>query len=173
MSHPTIINNFIDKHDCLNMIGVIDSLDRWESEHELDSRTLVWNSDHQDSIAFIKKYYPMVLQEAGISNLYPHVVGFYKYFPGKGMGVHSDIMDDNCKDCELSAVFYLNEEYSGGQIYFPKLNVEIKPITGSVVFYPAHLLEFDHGVRPISTGYRYAIPMCFTTDLKKADKNYI
>jgi predicted 2-oxoglutarate/Fe(II)-dependent dioxygenase YbiX len=63
---------------------------------------------------------------------------------------------------EYAALTYLNDDYEGGEIYFPEYDMEIKPKAGTLVFFPGSDL-YTHGVRPITSGTRYAIMTFFTT----------
>lgn len=63
---------------------------------------------------------------------------------------------------EYAALTYLNDDYEGGEIYFPEYDMEIKPKAGTLVFFPGSDL-YMHGVRPITSGTRYAIMTFFTT----------
>lgn len=60
-----------------------------------------------------------------------------------------------------SALVYLNDDYEGGQIFFP--NQGLEPVTS-----PGTLVQFEgtkqylHGVREITSGERYTIVMFFT-----------
>jgi hypothetical protein len=85
----------------------------------------------------------------------------HKYPTGSFAAPHSDSAD---VDGELSAwqmnkyasILYLNEEYSGGQVYFPQHDVEIAPSAGSLLVFegsPAYL----HGVKEITSGDRFTI----------------
>jgi hypothetical protein len=60
----------------------------------------------------------------------------------------------------LSTVAYLNDSYVGGEIYFPQIDVEIKPEAGSVIFFPSNFV-FTHTVKPIEKGFRYAVPQWY------------
>jgi Rps23 Pro-64 3,4-dihydroxylase Tpa1-like proline 4-hydroxylase len=60
----------------------------------------------------------------------------------------------------ISTVGYLNDNYEGGEIYFPYLDIKIKPEAGSVVFFPSNYI-YVHEVMPISNGIRYAIPQWY------------
>lgn len=63
---------------------------------------------------------------------------------------------------EYAALVYLNDDYEGGEIYFPDHGVEIKPSTGELIFFPGTNL-YTHGVKEITSGYRYAMMTFFTT----------
>jgi hypothetical protein len=60
----------------------------------------------------------------------------------------------------LSTVGYLNDNYDGGEIYFPYIDIEVKPTAGSVLFFPSNFI-FVHTVKPIQSGYRYAVPQWY------------
>ena len=68
-----------------------------------------------------------------------------------------------------SAFFYLNDNYEGGEIYFPNLDFEYKPVKGSMIIFPNDALStpepFDskhlHGVRKVNSGVRLSIANWF------------
>ena len=60
----------------------------------------------------------------------------------------------------LSTVGYLNDNYSGGEIHFPYVDVTVKPEAGSVIFFPSNFI-YVHEVRPMISGVRYAIPQWY------------
>jgi predicted 2-oxoglutarate/Fe(II)-dependent dioxygenase YbiX len=55
-------------------------------------------------------------------------------------------------------VLYLNDEYSGGEIYYPNLDIEIKAPAGSLVIHPSDILH-THGVRKVLGGSRFTMTM--------------
>lgn len=54
----------------------------------------------------------------------------------------------------LACIIYLNDEYEGGEMYFPYADVEYKPVTGDLLFFPQNYVG-THGVRRITSGERY------------------
>lgn len=60
----------------------------------------------------------------------------------------------------LSTVGYLNDNYVGGEIHFPYVNIKIKPEAGSVIFFPSNFI-YVHEVMPVTDGTRYAIPQWY------------
>ena len=60
----------------------------------------------------------------------------------------------------FAGVTYLNDDYNGGELYFRKLNITLKPPAGSLVLFST-TGEFIHGIKQVFEGpTRYAIP-CF------------
>lgn len=62
---------------------------------------------------------------------------------------------------DITTVFYLNDDYHGGEIYFPNLGLEIKPEAGSVVCFPTSE-KYEHGVKKVLSGERFAISQFWT-----------
>lgn len=59
---------------------------------------------------------------------------------------------------EYAAVFYLNDNYLDGEVYFVNQNIEIKPEKGSLLVFPTSE-EWRHGVKAPGPGvHRYVIP---------------
>lgn len=63
---------------------------------------------------------------------------------------------------EYAALTYLNDDYEGGEIYFPDYDLEIKPLPGELIFFPG-TQHYMHGVREVLSGNRYALMTFFTT----------
>lgn len=60
----------------------------------------------------------------------------------------------------LSTVGYLNDNYSGGEITFPYVDITVKPEAGSVIFFPSNFI-YVHEVQPMISGNRYAVPQWY------------
>ena len=58
-------------------------------------------------------------------------------------------------DRDISFLFYLNNEYEGGELILPNQNIIIKPQKGMFVCFPS-THHFLHGVTPITKGERFA-----------------
>lgn len=55
---------------------------------------------------------------------------------------------------DISSVLYFNDDYEGGEIYFPNQDLLIKPEPGMFICFPAKD-EFPHQVKKIKSGYRW------------------
>jgi predicted 2-oxoglutarate/Fe(II)-dependent dioxygenase YbiX len=63
-------------------------------------------------------------------------------------------------------VIYLNDDYEGGEIYFPNLSLELKPLPGTLITFPG-TLRYLHGVRRVTGGMRHTIASFITFDESK------
>lgn len=55
---------------------------------------------------------------------------------------------------DLSGLFYFNDDYEGGELYFPQHGIEFKPLPGAAYFFPGDR-NYTHGVRPVKSGNRF------------------
>jgi predicted 2-oxoglutarate/Fe(II)-dependent dioxygenase YbiX len=58
---------------------------------------------------------------------------------------------------DIASLFYFNDDYEGGELFFPVQGIEFKPVGGSAYFFPGDK-GYIHGVRPIISGGRYTSP---------------
>lgn len=56
-------------------------------------------------------------------------------------------------DRDITLIFYLNDNYTGGELEFTKLGLTYKPKKNSMIIFPSYY-EFSHRVHPIRSGIR-------------------
>lgn len=61
---------------------------------------------------------------------------------------------------QLSAVLYLNADYEGGCLHFPRQKKKIKPRAGSVVLFPSNF-AYPHESQDVTSGTKYAVVTWF------------
>lgn len=80
-----------------------------------------------------------------------------KYRVGSRIGAHIDKNIENpLNTMDWSVLFYLNDNYSGGELEFPELDITIKPSAGSAIFLPCTQL---HRAKTVTKGQKYYIFM--------------
>ena len=62
---------------------------------------------------------------------------------------------------DIASIFYINDDYEGGELYFPRQGIEFKPKARAAYFFPGDM-NFIHGVRPVLNGCRYTSPFFWT-----------
>ena len=70
---------------------------------------------------------------------------------------------------DIASLFYINDDYEGGELYFPIQGIEFKPKKGAAYFFPGDM-NYIHGVRNIVSGMRYTCPF-FWEILEHTGKN--
>jgi hypothetical protein len=101
---------------------------------------------------------------------FPTSPALVRWLPGQYQQPHADkelhIGEDRGKPndfpyYDLSGLFYLNNDYEGGELYFPDHGIQFKPKAGSAYFFPGDL-NYLHGVTEITSGIRYVCPFFWT-----------
>ena len=57
---------------------------------------------------------------------------------------------------DVSFLFYLNDQYGGGELEFYDLGLTIKPKKGMMIAFPSYK-DFAHKVHPVTWGHRYTL----------------
>ena len=172
-----VIKNFIEKEHALTLVELANSAspDDWSNynytdrdEHnEWEDRILLLDqcinfTDEKNKIVSelfskIKKEINLILHK----DIYEYTVmsAIYRSVIGQSMKTHSD--DGPSPKFKYGIVLYLNDDYEGGEIFYPNIGLEFKPEAYSLVLHPAHQ-AYRHGVKEVSSGTRYSM----TTFLK-------
>jgi predicted 2-oxoglutarate/Fe(II)-dependent dioxygenase YbiX len=59
-------------------------------------------------------------------------------------------------DRDISVVWYLNDDFDGGELVFPRFQLSIQPGTGMVVTFPS-THDYPHRANPVGRGTRFAV----------------
>lgn len=167
----------------VELVYLIESTDEYLSEDTLISKWHTWSSS-DDSYVFgkrkkteisaydaapqkVRNAYDALMdtlssygndyaKSLGIDLGVQKAISISKYFTGASMGKHTDSSPEPTTE-NVSAVLYLNDNYSGGEISFPDQGVTIKPTAGSIVIFPS-TPPFYHESLPIKNGVKYMSP---------------
>ena len=100
----------------------------------------------------------------GINVIYYEAFNFVKYTgPGQHFRIHAD--HGPAYNCTVSAVIYLNDNYEGGEIAFPRLdNLVYKPKRGDIVVFPSNYI-YEHSSEPMVSGDKYSVVVMMDINL--------
>ena len=73
---------------------------------------------------------------------------------------------------EFSTVIYLNDDFEGGDIFFPNQNFVYKPKKYSAVFFPSAGTEHIHGITTVTKGNRHTALYMHTSLPNHADPDF-
>lgn len=71
---------------------------------------------------------------------------------------------------DIGTVFYLNDDYEGGELFFPLQNIKFKPKPRAAYFFPGDK-NYIHGVTKVTSGTRYTAPFFWTITQLGLDNN--
>lgn len=167
-----MIKNFISKDDAELLVDLAKNatVDEWskynytdrDDHNEWEDRILLLNQCSgfnlevktlvKDLFAKIQNEISSILKKdiyeyTGFNTIYRSIVGqSMKTHHDGGLGVKF----------KYGIVLYLNNDYQGGEIFYPHINLEIKPEAYSLILHPAHE-AYRHGVKEVTEGTRYSM----------------
>ena len=174
-----VVEDFISQEevDILNKLGK-DDLSLWEGSND-GSGLKEWYGNQlriePDNLKSSYWYYRNLLDsiQKRSESIFTEYYGIsdFEYLPinslsrriGPGLGVHTDEIDPehpqynpNEKIITHGFVVYINDDYDGGEIFYPNKDIEIKPKARSLVMHPGNK-EYEHGVKEVFKTTRYSL----------------
>lgn len=110
----------------------------------------IWQDAYNAQIGAVEDY----CRTYNVKMDYWEAMNFIKYGPGQHFQEHAD--HGFSYIATVSLVAYPNDNYEGGELFFPKLNVNIKPKAGDLYIFPSTYL-FSHRAMPVHSGLKYSI----------------
>lgn len=115
----------------------------------------------------------IILDKYNINTTYMQGGDFVRYSSGQSLPYHQDwtvsewVIKHNLPTVHLSSVFYINDDYVGGELLFSSSKrsdyshdiMSIKPVAGTVVFFDA--LQW-HASAPVTNGFKFASTNFYT-----------
>ena len=161
MHRISIVDNFISKEDARILID--EQLSPSETnpypeyyKERFGGTAFPYNKNVMD---VLKKYSFLSNEKHKEFNGFVNPIYTFKAFgscwlPGTKGDLHIDAQGPE-PWIEFSTIIYLNDEFEGGDIYFPNQNFVYKPKKYSAVFFPSAGSEYIHGITAIKSGKRH------------------
>ena len=84
---------------------------------------------------------------------YMEAINFVRYGANQHFQVHTD--HGFSYTCTVSSVAYFNDDYEGGELWFPYLDLTFKPEAGDIVMFPSTFI-YAHAAKPVISGVKYS-----------------
>ena len=108
----------------------------------------------------INPFYDIEVNSSEIPQILSYSIGghYLPHIDGESIWVtpNQEKIWKKSTDRDLSIVFYLNDEFEGGDFIFPELKIRIRPEPGMMICFPSNH-HYMHGVEPVTKGKRYSI----------------
>ncbi len=159
-----LTNNTKDIHQ-----ATIINEDKPEGDTNLETRNTLWyhitdemNQHFEKAVASCFRQYVAPKYNCEFKSYEP--VQFLGYPVGGHYKGHNDGEKFNYEtrqwervmDRDVSFLFYLNDQYGGGELEFYDLGLTIKPKKGMMIAFPSYH-DFAHKVHPVTWGHRYTL----------------
>jgi hypothetical protein len=170
-----IIENFMDEYDRIKLLRYFENFKDDEKHHHVipKQNNEIWDIGKK----YAKLMNDKVQELYGLSCTLDRDIDFFIQPVGGELLPHTDIIDytqenfgdDNLDHTEsqknkwgglwsghASAVIYINDDYLGGELYFPQHGIEIKPKPGMFAAFPGND-NYLHGIKKSFEKNRYTI----------------
>jgi predicted 2-oxoglutarate/Fe(II)-dependent dioxygenase YbiX len=158
----SLVSNFEDEAEDGSVEWVINKEIRDTQEVQVSDviRDKLRSIDDANVRAFINPFFkvevcdrePSQILHYGVGGHYiPHVDAETLYKDDVGLDIWERTLDR-----DLSIVYFLNDDFVGGELVFSDLDLIVKPEAGMLVCFPSDH-NYIHGVNPVTSGHRYTI----------------
>ena len=109
---------------------------------------------------YINPFYEIQISESEVPQILSYGIGGH-YCPhidaeSLWQTPDGDLIWKKSTDRDISIVFYLNDDFEGGDFIFPDHHIRVRPEPGMMVCFPSNH-HYKHGVEPVTKGKRYSI----------------
>jgi hypothetical protein len=182
-----IIENFIEKEDLIKVQTFLPQINEWvdtgENQYAEDG-TCTYDAsywaDRQCSGDILSRIAPdihniidkyivkmkLVLESKFNVELFQRPPVIIKWTPGTEQMPHADkqLPDGSPNpfpNYDINSLFYYNDDFKGGQLYYPEFDLVIEPKPGLAVAHPGDI-NYLHGVKKIISGERFTTPSFYS-----------
>lgn len=176
-----VIEDLISNEEAEILIDAAKNLDIWESNTKYKNKYTIEESLKSESPLAYQTLYEVTNRfKDKIANFFDAEIKTFnrpisKWDIGGSQKPHADKewadgtpAEPNYND--IGSVIYLNDDYTGGELYFTQHDIKIKPKYRSGIAFPGDMY-FLHGVTPVQETARYTIPIFWTVTKYEPNKD--
>lgn len=136
-----VISNFTEQ----NLSNFVNSLDRSKAE----------NVEYSPNLVTIRHSRSPIKEAKEIGNITFSETLLYSVGAFSPSHVDNGPMDE-WKVWKFTGILFCTDSYAGGELFFPKLNIMMKPRVNTFIMFPAGVGTdlYEHGVHPVISGER-------------------
>lgn len=184
-----ILEDFVDLVDLVKIQAFCPTINEWNNEAEsvyAEDGTCLYNADYwndrQCSSEILERLNPEIhaivnkyiyKMKDTIESIFGLTVSvrppvIMKWRPGIEQRPHADKQLNDGRpnafvDYDINSLFYYNDDFEGGNLYYPQHDIEVRPKPGLAVIHPGDT-NYLHGVSMITKGERFTTPSFYTVE---------
>lgn len=152
-----IVENVVSKEEHTKLLSFATEIDEWTREpwgvYRFGSEKIPDEIFGMLSKIFRLAYDTLaIVYDVKIEPPRGNVYNIIKFEEGYSMHLHVDTM--SVSELHLASVYYINDDYTGGEIRFPDHNLAIKPKANSLILFPGNE-NYWHETLEVTKNNRY------------------
>lgn len=132
-----------------------------QAPSEFSEIKAIWSDTTERLMPCLRHYESMY----NVKMEFMEAINYVKYGPNQHFQTHTD--HGFSYICTISSIMYLNDEYEGGELFFPYFDLKFKPEAGDIVLFPSTFI-WAHAALPVKSGIKYSAVTMFDYN----DKNH-
>lgn len=143
-----IIKNFLTEEECLSLLIEAKTSEMWQPQNK-DTGIFILKTKQHEMLKKINNRVASLFDSA----LHTQIIRMiHKTDRNSFWAEHSD--NSGGKEIMFGVVIYLNDDFVGGELIYPKLDISVKPEKGMLV---CHEGDEPHFVSKVHSGERYTL----------------
>lgn len=157
------MEDVLSKEEHKVILDYVRGVESWHDEPWL-VKTVRSHDMPMEIMALLEKVFTIVYKKSvdlygvDINPLKKESITLFNFPEGYELIQHVDTLSD--ESLHIASVYYINDEYSGGEISFKDHGLTIKPKSNSLIFFPGNE-SYSHGVSKIFDTDRYSSALWF------------
>ena len=157
------IENLLSKEDHETLLDYVNSFDSWQEE-PWQAKSIKFADMSEEISSILQKVFTLTyLKAKSVYNVKINVFEknsfqIVKFIDGFSLEPHVDTL--SAESNHIASVYYINDDYEGGEINFTDHSLSIKPKANSLIIFPGNE-NYKHQVFSVIGNPRYSSAMWF------------
>jgi hypothetical protein len=157
------IEKVLSEEEHTNLLNYVKNARSWEKQ-PWEAITIESESLPEEILTTLNKVFQLVykksveLYNVDINPFHKSAIHLVKFVKGFSLDPHVDTLSSEGN--HIASVYYINDDYTGGEINFPDHKLQIKPKPNSLIIFPGNE-NYLHEVLEIVDNDRYSSAMWF------------
>jgi len=152
------LENVLSKDEHNTILNFVTSYESW-GEEPWNAMSILYDKIPKEILEMLYKVFMIAHQKSidlygvQINPLDRYKFNLFKFVEGFSLNPHIDTL--SVESNHIASVYYINDDYTGGEINFPDHNLKIKPKANSLIIFPGNE-NYTHEVYKVVGKDRYS-----------------
>jgi hypothetical protein len=155
--------NVLSQDEHKQILDFVKTRESWTIQ-PWDSKVIIFHEMPKEILNSLNKVFTLAYEKS--KNFYDIKINFFEDLSlnllkfEKDFYLKQHIDTESSESNHIASVYYINDDYTGGEINFPNYKLKIKPKPNSLIVFPGNE-NYLHEVVEITSGDRYSSSLWF------------